>query len=142
MRRGSSTRDSHLLLLLAQRRSQAALVALRRALLDGVFGAGGGGGVGRDVGDRGFLLEVAGAAGLLRGEGEEAEVLAWLDGAAGRELADGLDRRAKREVGIAAVPSFVVQGRFRVGGKQEEGLFLDLFERIRRTEGEGMEMER
>lgn len=108
--------------------------------------------VGRDVGDRAFLLEVAGAVGLLgregEGEGEGGdemgmeEVLAWLDGEAGRELADGLDRRAKREVGIAAVPSFVVQGRFRVGGKQEEGLFLDLFERIRKTEGESMKAEK
>lgn len=136
--RTGNTRDSHLLLLLAQRRSQRHLAAMQAALFRGIFEEG------RDVSDRGFLLEAAAEAGLLEGpsedgggEGDEEHVLAWLDGREGRELVDALERRAKAVVGIAAVPSFVVQGKFRVGGKQEEGVFLDLFERIRSEEGGG-----
>lgn len=39
--------------------------------------------------------------------------------------------RARRDVGITAVPSYVVNGRYRVGGMQEPGVFTGLFERIR-----------
>lgn len=129
--RTGNTRDSHLLLLLAQRRSQRHLAALQAALFRGAFEEG------RDISDRGFLLEAAAAAGLVGpggGDGEREDVLARLDGPEGMRLVDGLERRAKAVVGIAAVPSFVVQGRYRVGGKQEEGVFLDLFERIRRED--------
>lgn len=138
--RTGNTRDSHLLLLLAQRRSQRHLAAMQAALFRGAFERG------RDISDRGFLLEAAAEAGLLVGPRDgaqghedegcegESDVLAWLDGREGRELVDGLERRAKAVVGIAAVPSFVVQGKYRVGGKQDEEVFLELFERIRREE--------
>lgn len=120
--RVGNTSDSHAMLLLAQRRSQAVLRQLETALYRGAFEQG------RDISDRLFLLEAAAQAGLDRDE-----VLAWLDGEEARRLADGLNRRA-REVGIVAVPSFVVQGRYRIGGKQEEKVFLDLFERILRMD--------
>lgn len=51
-------------------------------------------------------------------------------------MVDALETRTKNEVGIVAVPSFVIQGRYRVGGKQEQSVFLDLFERIRKAEEE------
>lgn len=117
-----NTRDSHALLLLAQRRSQTVLRQLQTVLFRGAFEEG------RDISDRAFLLEAAEQAGLV-----EEEVRGWLDCEEAQTLVDGMNRRA-REAGIVAVPSFVVQGRYRIGGKQEERVFLELFERIWRTE--------
>lgn len=139
--RVGDTRDSHLLLLLAQGRGPSSLVAakLQDALFRGEFHEG------RDVSDRAFLLEAVRGVGMLGDDGDgeagmlrEAELVAWLDSEGARAMVDGMERRAKTEVGIVAVPSFVVQGRYRVGGKQEEGVFLELFERIRRAEVEDL----
>lgn len=130
--RTGRTRDSHALLLLAQRRSQRHLVALQTVLFRGAFERG------RDVSDRGFLLEAAREAGLLGPGLDQDDVLAWLDGEQVREMVDGLERQAKEVMGITAVPTFVVQGKYRVGGKQEEKVFLDLFDRIRKDESVGM----
>lgn len=139
--RVGGTRDSHLLLLRAQERGgDAAARRLQGALFRGEFGRG------RDISDRGFLLEAAREAGMVAdgaggeakaGAEAEAGLVAWLDSEEARAMVDGLESRAKSEVGIVAVPSFVVQERYRVGGKQEEGVFLELFERIRRAEVEG-----
>ncbi|ROW08447.1 hypothetical protein VMCG_03160 [Cytospora schulzeri] len=97
---------------------------------------------GRDISDRSFLVETAVRVGLAvqseggGGDGSEGErgedaLLEWLDSGEARAEADALDRFAKEEVGITAVPSYVVQGRYRVGGKQGPEVFLRLFERIR-----------
>lgn len=64
-------------------------------------------------------------------------LLGWLDSGAARVEADALDAYAKREVGITAVPSYVVQGRYRVGGKQGPDVFLRLFERVRLARQDG-----
>lgn len=139
-----NTRDSHVLLLLAQELQQQHQQRERRgrdggddddnllrdtqdALFQGAFHRG------RDVSDRAFLAEVALEAGLC---GSEEEVLARLDDEGARAGADALDRRSKEVVGIAAVPSYIVQGRYRVGGQQEAEVFLGLFDRIR-LEGRG-----
>lgn len=130
--RTGHTRDSHLLLLLAQRRHpQATFQALQTWLFRGAWERG------RDISDRAFLLE---AAREVLGE-READVLAWLDDEARRREVDEMDARAKGEAGVVAVPSYMVQGRYRVGGKQEEQVFLELFERIWRAQkgGEGQE---
>lgn len=137
-----NTRDSHILLLLAQELQQQKqqqeggnnnnnnnlLRDTQDALFAGAFHRG------CDVSDRAFLAEVALEAGLC---GSEAEVLARLDEESARAGADALDRRAKEVVGITAVPSYVVQGRYRVGGQQESEVFLRLFDRIRSEGGEG-----
>lgn len=144
-----NTRDSHVLLLLAQelqqqhqqrerrgedggdeynnKNSQNLLRDTQDALFQGAFHRG------RDVSDRAFLAEVALDAGLC---GSEEEVLVRLDDEGARAGADALDRRSKEVVGIAAVPSYIVQGRYRVGGQQEAEVFLRLFDRIR-LEGRG-----
>ena len=120
--RTGTTRDSHKLLLLAQRRGSPGVVArLQDALFGGQFE-----GAGRDISDRAFLAQAAVASGLARSEEE-----AWrcLDSeGAGRE-ADGSDREAKR-MGVTAVPSYLVQGRYRVGGFQEPEFLVGLFEKI------------
>lgn len=149
-----NTRDSHVLLLLAQELQQQQQQQHRQqqegggdsnsssnnnnnnnllretqdALFHGAFHRG------QDVSDRAFLAEVALEVGLC---GSEDEVLARLDEEGVRTEADALDRRAKEVVGITAVPSYVVQGRYRVGGQQESEVFLRLFERIRLEGREG-----
>lgn len=85
---------------------------------------------GRDVSDRGFLVEVALELGLAA---NEAEVLAWLDGAEANARVDAEVTKA-RAIGINGVPTFVVNGRYRVGGMQEPGIFLGLFDKIRAKE--------
>lgn len=139
-----NTRDSHVLLLLAQELQQQQqqrerggdgdddnknknnnnrlLRDTQDALFQGVFHRA------RDVSDRAFLAEVALEVGLC---GSEEEVLARLDDEGARAGADALDRRSKEVVGIAAVPSYIVQGRYRVGGQQQAEVFLQLFDRIR-----------
>lgn len=138
-----NTRDSHVLLLLAQKLQQQKqlqqqegggksnndlLRETQDALFHGAFHRG------RDVSDRAFLAEVALEVGLC---GTEDEVLARLDEDGVRTEADALDKRAKEVVGITAVPSYVVQGRYRVGGQQESEVFLRLFDRIRLEGREG-----
>lgn len=146
-----NTRDSHVLLLLAQKKQQQKqqqeqdqgggndssaagrdndkniLRDTQDALFRGEFGSG------RDVSDRVFLTEVALEVGLCE---SEQEVAACLDDPDARAEADALSRRAKEVVGITAVPSYVVQGRYSVGGQQSSEIFLRLFDRIR-LEGKG-----
>ncbi|ROW13461.1 hypothetical protein VPNG_04469 [Cytospora leucostoma] len=117
------------------------------ALCRGVFEEG------MDVSDRCFLVKTAVRVGLRAessrgcddegdmegekdgetrredGEAEEA-LLRWLDSDEARAEADALDKYAKEVAGIAAVPSYIVQGRYRVGGKQDPEVFLRLFERL------------
>lgn len=141
-----NTRDSHVLLLLAQeiqqqRREKGGgddsnnnsdggklLRETQDALFQGAFHDA------RDISDRVFLTEVALEAGLC---GSEEEVLTRLNDEGARARADALDRRAKEVVGITAVPSYVVQGRYRVGGQQDAEVFLRLFDRIRLEGGDG-----
>ncbi|KAI3398978.1 hypothetical protein diail_8005 [Diaporthe ilicicola] len=153
-----NTRDSHVLLLLAQklqqqqqqqqqqdeedeaedgkgtdgahrgRRNNNLVRAAQDALFHGAFHGG------RDISDRGFLVEVALEVGLCA---SKEEVMAHLDREEARAEADGLDRSAKEVIGITAVPSYVVQGRYRVGGQQEAEVFLQLFDRIRVAERAG-----
>ncbi|KAK7747534.1 hypothetical protein SLS53_001789 [Cytospora paraplurivora] len=109
---------------------------------------------GMDISDRCLLVKTAMRAGLRveiardrddegdmggekdgearRGD-EEAEeaLLRWLDCEEARAEADALDRYAKEVAGIAAVPTYIVQGRYEVGGKQEPEVFLRLFERLK-----------
>ncbi|KAL2017176.1 hypothetical protein VTK56DRAFT_2545 [Thermocarpiscus australiensis] len=58
------------------------------------------------------------------GEDEEEPYGAMVDASMARAQA----------IGVTAVPSYVVQGRWQVGGMQAEGVWLGLFERIRGEE--------
>lgn len=139
-----NTRDSHVLLLLAQKQHKQGqeggeggdysadgnkniLRDTQDALFDGVFGGS------RDVSDRDFLAEVALEVGLCE---SEEELFAVLDDPQARAEADALDRAAKKIARITAAPSYVVQGRYSVGGQQDSEVFLGLFDRIR-LEGKG-----
>jgi predicted DsbA family dithiol-disulfide isomerase len=85
---------------------------------------------GRDVSDRAFLIETAARVGLA----DEDEVRGWLDSDVAGRLVDREAARA-RDMDIQAVPSYVVQGRYRVGGCQEPGVFTSLFDKLRDGSG-------
>jgi predicted DsbA family dithiol-disulfide isomerase len=77
---------------------------------------------GRDIGDPDHLAEVLAPLGL-----DPAETVAFLDGDLGRaEVADEISRAA--ELGISAVPTYVIGGRWSIPGAQD----ADTFERVLR----------
>ncbi len=84
----------------------------------------------RDPADRHFLVEVALRVGLVQ---DGTELLAWLDDPELRARVEAEIAHAKAQR-ISGVPTFVVQGRYRVGGMQEPGVFLMLFDKIRANE--------
>jgi predicted DsbA family dithiol-disulfide isomerase len=92
------------------------------------------------VSDRAVLARIAVDTGTVV---DEAEVRAWLDnetsGGPGKTVDNEVARA--RDIGITAVPSFVVQGRFRVGGMQAPDVFIGLFDRIATASREGPEIQ-
>lgn len=80
----------------------------------------------KDISDRGFLVECALEAGTV---GSEKEALRLLND-------EGLGRRVEenhamaRAKGVVAVPSYLIQGQWFVGGMQRCEVFLDLFRRV------------
>ena len=89
----------------------------------------------RDVSDLAFLADVAARTGLLPSAPQAARVLAG-DGSELARAVEAEERRA-RALGVAASPSYVVQGRYSVGGCQEPAVFLDLFDKIAAGAGGG-----
>jgi predicted DsbA family dithiol-disulfide isomerase len=66
----------------------------------------------RDVGDRGVLLQIAEAAGLMRARVEAR----WADAAEARRVADLED--SMKALGISGVPTFILERKFGVSGAQ------------------------
>ncbi|KAK3303477.1 thioredoxin-like protein [Chaetomium strumarium] len=106
---------------------------------------------GQDLSSRAFLARAAVTLGLV---GSEEEALAYLEqqadeedpeagrrqpgsgtGPARRGLAKRVDESSARarQIGMTAVPSYVVQGRWQVGGMQGEDVWLRIFEKVRAT---------
>ena len=77
---------------------------------------------GEDVGDRGVLARVAGAAGY-----DESGATALLAGDEGRAEAAHEDMQARR-AGITGVPCFILDGKVAVPGAVEPGVFLRVFD--------------
>jgi predicted DsbA family dithiol-disulfide isomerase len=130
--RTGSSRDSHKLILLSSQTSPQALsspstTTTQSAFIDSLFN--GNLTLGKDISDRkGFLIPTALEHGLAE---DEETLLKYLDSEEVDRQIDEEAARARRDVGVAAVPSYVVNGRYRVGGMQEPGVFTGLFERIR-----------
>jgi predicted DsbA family dithiol-disulfide isomerase len=114
-----NSRDSHKLVLLARDQNLALQSPLLDELYWGAFETG------RDVSDREFWVETAVKVGL----GDEDEVKRWLDSDAAGKLVDAENARA-RDIEISAVPSYIIQGRYQVGGCQQPEVFQGLFEKI------------
>ena len=95
---------------------------------------------GADPSSRAFLARAAVTVGVFR---TEEAALAYLDQEEeedDNEHGQEVDRssEAARRLGVTAVPSYVVQGRWQVGGMQREEMWLRLFERVRvNLEGKG-----
>ncbi|KAB5566480.1 thioredoxin [Coniochaeta sp. 2T2.1] len=103
----------------------------QKAMLDGLFR-----GVfeeGRDVSDHQFLAEVAVNAGVVETVEEAERVMA--DEEMGRRVEWESAQGRKRE--IEAVPSYLVQGRYFVGGMQEPEVFEEVFGRVVRGKESG-----
>jgi predicted DsbA family dithiol-disulfide isomerase len=115
-----SSRDSHKLIALAGRKSPELQNMLVDLLFQGHLSEG------RDISDVDFLLETASRVGLDQDEARE-----WL---ARESVGEEVDREVKKgivERGVTAVPTFTIQGRYRVGGYQEPGVFLGVFEKVK-----------
>jgi predicted DsbA family dithiol-disulfide isomerase len=77
---------------------------------------------GLDIGDIEMLAAIAGRAGL-----DEAEAHGYLAGEAGTDEVRAEERRA-RQLGIHAVPCFVLERGYAIAGAQEPEMFLPLFD--------------
>ncbi|OLN86269.1 Uncharacterized protein YwbO 2 [Colletotrichum chlorophyti] len=116
--RTGNSRQSHKLLALALTKDNATQERLLEALFRGHFQEG------ADISDREFLLAAAVEAGL-----DEVEAAAVLESGRAGQMVDDEVIRARR-AGITGVPTFTVQGRWRVGGNQDPDVFLRVFERV------------
>jgi predicted DsbA family dithiol-disulfide isomerase len=82
----------------------------------------------RDITDVKVLQEAGVRAGL-----DEQEVKTWLESdKGGREVDEGVQRARQRF--ISGVPNFTLQGKYEIGGAQEEDVFLKVWETIKREE--------
>lgn len=117
----ANTLDAHRLLLLAEREHGA---AVQRGVAEALFRAHFAEGV--DISDRDVLVELSQAAGM---DGER--VRAYLASPEGSEEVRSEIAQAQR-LGIAAVPTFVFEGRYAVQGAQPASAFVDALETVAR----------
>jgi len=118
----ANTMLAHRVLWLAEQRGVQA--AVNERLLRAYFSEG------RDIGDPDTLAELAAEAGL-----DGAEVLTFLDSDDG-VVEVGAEMRRAAEMDIAAVPTYVFDGRWVVPGAQDPEVFLRVLERVAEMEAE------
>jgi predicted DsbA family dithiol-disulfide isomerase len=112
IRKTPNTFDAHRLAWLAEQQGDA-----QEKVVDALFRAFFV--EGRDIGDRAVLTEIGTAAGL---EG----VAEFLESDRGeREVRD--EERKGRELGVEAVPTFIICGKVLVSGAQSPEVFLEAF---------------
>jgi len=83
----------------------------------------------KDITSHDVLIDAAANAGLDRAEAKE-----WLDTGRGGLEVDKEVQDAYAQ-NIHGVPNFTINDRFEVGGAQEPAAFVQLFERLKRQEG-------
>ncbi len=113
IRRSPNTFDAHRLTWLAGQED------VQEAVVEGLFRAFFT--EGRDIGDREVLADIGAKAGLDRDA-----VKAFLESDAGVNEVRAEEETA-RQMGVDAVPTFVIGGKFVVSGAQEPDVFLDAF---------------
>ena len=111
IQRTPNTFDAHRLIWLAGREG------VQEQVVDGLFRAFFT--EGRDIGDRAVLAEIGAAAGL---EG----VAEFLESDRGTQEVREEERRG-RELGVDAVPTFIIGGKVLVSGAQRPEVFLEAF---------------
>jgi predicted DsbA family dithiol-disulfide isomerase len=118
-----NTRDSHRLIQLGKTKSPAIQTRVVEEFFAAYFEQEG------DITSHEVLRKAAVKAGL-----DEKEVTEWLESDKGGEAVDKEVEEAQMQQ-ISGVPNFTVQGKYEVGGAQDPGVFLRLFEKIKATEG-------
>jgi predicted DsbA family dithiol-disulfide isomerase len=113
IRKSPNTLDAHRLAWLAEREG------VQEAVVDGLFRAFFT--EGRDIGDRAVLADVGAAAGLDRGV-----VTAFLESDEGTKEVAAEEAEA-RKMGVEAVPTFIIGGKFAVSGAQNPEVFVEAF---------------
>jgi len=117
--RTGNTRDSHRLIQLGKTHSPALQTRVVEELFEAYFEKE------QDITSH----EVLKTAGLKAGL-DEAEVKEWLGSDKGGPEVDKEVAQSKM-MHVTGVPNFVLQGKYEVGGAQDPGVFLRLFEKIR-----------
>lgn len=117
-----NTRDSHRLIQLGKSKSPAVQTRVVEELFALYFEHEG------DITSHEALQKAAVKAGL-----DEKEVTEWLESDMGGKAVDKEVEEAQRNQ-ISGVPNFTLQGKYEVGGAQDPGVFLRLFEKIKATE--------
>lgn len=118
-----NTRDSHRLIQLGKTKSPAMQTRVVEELFAAYFEQEG------DITSHEVLRKAAVKAGL-----DEKEVNEWLESDKGGEAVDKEVEEAQMNQ-ISGVPNFTLQGKYEVGGAQDAGVFLRLFEKIKAMEG-------
>lgn len=118
-----NTRDSHRLIQLGKTKSPQVQTRVIEELFAAYFENE------KDITSQPILIEAGVKAGL-----GESEIKDWLDGGKGgpevdKEVQDAVEQN------ISGVPNFVINDRFEIGGAQEPAAFVQLFERLKRQEG-------
>lgn len=118
-----NTRDSHRLVQLGKTKSPEQQTRVIEELFALYFEKEG------DITSQDVLIDAGVKAGLERGEVES-----WLKAGKGGPEVDKEVQDAY-EQGISGVPNFTINDRFEVGGAQEPAAFVQLFERLKKQEG-------
>jgi len=114
-----NTRDSHRLIQLGKSKSPAIQTRVVEELFAAYFENEG------DITSHAVLTSAGVKAGL-----DEKEVKEWLASDKGGKEVD-LEVGQAQQNQISGVPNFTIQGKYEVGGAQDPGVFLRLFEKIR-----------
>ena len=114
-----NTRDSHRLIQLGKSKSPAIQTRVVEELFAAYFENEG------DITSHAVLTSAGVKAGL-----DEKEVKEWLASDKGGKEVD-LEVEQAQQNQISGVPNFTIQGKYEVGGAQDPGVFLRLFEKIR-----------
>lgn len=118
-----NTRDSHRLIQLGKSKGPQMQTRVVEELFKAYFENE------QDITSHDVLRKAAVKAGLA-----EAEVREWLESDKGGKEVDKEVEEAQMS-NISGVPNFTIQGKYEVGGAQDPAAFVQLFERLKATEG-------
>ena len=121
-RKTGNTRDSHRLIQLGKSKSPAIQTRVVEELFAAYFENEG------DITSHEILQKAGVKAGL-----DEKEVKEWLRTDKGGKAVDEEVEAAQLNQ-VSGVPNFTIQGKYEIGGAQDPGVFLRLFEKIKATE--------
>lgn len=118
-----NTRDSHRLVQLGKTKSPQVQTRVIEELFAAYFEKE------KDITSQDVLVEAGVKAGL-----DEAEIKEWMKEGKGGPEVDKEVQDAYND-NVTGVPNFTVNDRFEIGGAQEPAAFVQIFERLKRQEG-------